>query len=75
MTLRSGPSTEVPAPRVLAFKKALLRYAEGAMVSSTVCSLHFNRPETERCIDQAMQFGPLAAVEPANLAPEHITAG
>jgi len=57
------------------FDKALLRHAEGAMVSSTVRSLHLHRPEIERRIDKALQFGPLATLGHANLALEHITAG
>lgn len=55
----------------------LLHYARGATVSSIARTLHTNRPKVERCIDKALQLGPLAALEdiprpgrPAQIPPE-----
>lgn len=57
--------------------KVLLHYARGATVSSIARVLHTNRPKVERCIDKALQLGPLAALEdiprpgrPAQIPPE-----
>lgn len=43
--------------------KILLAYAAGATVSALARRLHTNRPKIERCVDKALQLGPLAALE------------
>ncbi len=55
----------------------LLHYASGATVSAIARRLHTNRPKVERCIDKALQLGPLVALEdvprsgrPAQIPPE-----
>lgn len=57
--------------------KVLLQYARGATVSSIARGLRTNRPKVERCIDKALQWGALAALEdvsrpgrPAQIPPE-----
>lgn len=55
--------------------KILLAYAEGDSVSAIARMFHTNRPKIERCIDKALQLGPLAALEdlPGRGKPPSIT--
>jgi transposase len=55
----------------------MLGYAEGESVSAIARRLHTNRPRVERCLDKALQLGPLAALKdlprsgrPATITPE-----
>ncbi|MEA1910104.1 MAG: IS630 family transposase [Spirochaetota bacterium] len=43
--------------------KIILRYSEGETVSAIARELNTNRPKVERCIDKALQFGSLQALE------------
>ena len=53
----------------------LLGYAEGATISALARGLHTNRPRIERCVDKALQFGPLTALHdlPRPGRPRQIT--
>ncbi len=42
--------------------KIILRYEEGKTVSAIAREFNTNRPKVERCIDKALQFGPLQAL-------------
>jgi transposase len=55
--LRTASARTVERARVL------LRYAEGASVSSIARALDTNRPKIERCLDKALQIGPMAALD------------
>ena len=55
----------------------LLAYADGETVSAIARQLGTNRPKVERCIDKALQFGPLEALKdlpragrPPRITPE-----
>jgi transposase len=55
----------------------LLAYAAGESISAIARRLATNRPKIERCVDKALQIGPLAALEdlpgrgkPAAITPE-----
>lgn len=57
--------------------RMLLAYADGQCVSAIARTLRTNRPRVERCIDKALQVGPLAALDdlprpgkPASITPE-----
>jgi transposase len=43
--------------------KMILEYAQGQTVSEIARLLNTNRPKIERCIDKALQLGPLPALE------------
>ncbi len=43
--------------------KMMLSYASGETISSIARALQTNRPKVERCIDKALQLGPLTALE------------
>jgi len=53
----------------------MLDYAAGVTVAAIARRLHTNRPKVERCLDKALQFGPLAALEdlPRSGKPPKIT--
>lgn len=53
----------------------MLEYASGASVSEIARSLTTNRPRVERCLDKALQMGPLAALSdmPRQGRPAKIT--
>lgn len=55
-------STELPKKKV---DRAvmLLDYTEGYSISSIARKLLANRPKVERCIDKALRYGPLPALE------------
>lgn len=62
VTLESiSRSRSEPAHRVER-AKMMLSYAAGATISSIARALHTNRPKVERCIDKALQLGPLTAL-------------
>src|SRR5712692_9347646 len=42
--------------------RIMLGYADAESVSAIARRLHTNRPKVERCIDKALQLGPLAAL-------------
>jgi transposase len=55
----------------------MLAYADGEGISAIARRLHTNRPRVERCLDKALQLGPLAALKdlprsgrPATITPE-----
>ena len=54
----------------------LLAYAAGESISAIARRLGTNRPKIERCVDKALQIGPLAALEdlPGRGKPAAITA-
>lgn len=54
----------------------LLAYAAGESISAIARRLGTNRPKIERCVDKALQIGPLAALEdlPGRGKPATITA-
>jgi transposase len=54
----------------------LLAYAAGESISAMARRLGTNRPKIERCVDKALQIGPLAALEdlPGRGKPAAITA-
>jgi len=55
--------------------KILLAYAQGDSISGIAHQLGTNRPKIERCVDKALQLGPLAALEdlPGRGKPPSIT--
>lgn len=55
--------------------KILLAYARGDSISGIAHQLGTNRPKIERCVDKALQLGPLAALEdlPGRGKPPSIT--
>lgn len=68
---RGEPARRVERARIL------LSYAQGTTVSEIARRLHTNRPKVERCIDKALQFGSVSALEdvarpgrPAQIPPE-----
>ena len=68
---RTEPISRVERARML------VGYAEGETVSALARRLRTNRPRVERCIDKALQVGPLAALDdlprpgkPATITPE-----
>ena len=68
---RTAPAQRVERARIL------LAYASGATVSAIARALRTNRPKVERCLDKALQFGPLAALDdlqrsgrPPTITPE-----
>ena len=57
--------------------KMLLEYSQGSTVSAIARQLSTNRPKVERCIDKALQLGPLTALDdlprpgkPPKITPE-----
>jgi transposase len=56
--------------------RILLAYAAGESISAIARRLGTNRPKIERCVDKALQIGPLAALEdlPGRGKPAAITA-
>jgi transposase len=64
-----------PAQRVER-AQILLSYAAGESISAIARRLGTNRPKIERCVDKALQLGPLAALEdlPGRGKPATITA-
>lgn len=75
LTEKSRSRTE--AHQQVERSKILLAYADGASVSSIARRLNTNRPKVERCIDKALQLGPLAALvdlpgrgKPPSITPE-----
>ena len=68
---RTAPAQRVERARIL------LAYASGNTVSAIARALRTNRPKVERCLDKALQFGPLAALDdlqrsgrPPTITPE-----
>ena len=68
---RTAPAHRVERARIL------LAYASGETVSAIARALRTNRPKVERCLDKALQFGPLAALDdlqragrPPTITPE-----
>ena len=68
---RTAPLSQVERAQMM------LGYAEGESVSAIARQLHTNRPRVERCLDKALQLGPLAALKdlprsgrPATITPE-----
>jgi len=55
--------------------RMLLKYAAGESVSAVARALGTNRPRIERCLDKALQIGPLAALSdlPGRGHPTSIT--
>jgi transposase len=60
--------------------KALLKHSEGSTVSAIAKEFSTNRPKIERCIDKALQFGALSALDdlprsgkPAKISPKAVT--
>jgi len=53
----------------------LLGYATGETISALARRLHITRPRIERCVDKALQFGPLTALHdlPRRGRPRQIT--
>ena len=53
----------------------LLAYAEGATISAIARQLDTNRPKVERCLEKALELGPLAALDdlPRSGKPPTIT--
>jgi len=43
--------------------KMILKYSYNESISSIARQLSTNRPKVERCIDKALQLGPLAALD------------
>ena len=73
---RLAHSRTEPAQRV-ARAQILLAYAAGEPIHAMARRLGTNRPRIERCINKALQIGPLAALEdlpgrgkPAAISPE-----
>src|SRR5216684_4498134 len=66
---RTGPASHIERARIL------MGYADGETVSSIARRLRTNRPKVERCIDKALQLGPLAALDdlPRSGKPASIT--
>ena len=54
----------------------ILKYSYKGSISSIACQLSTNRPKIERCIDKALQLGPVAALDdlPRSGKPRTITA-
>lgn len=57
--------------------QVMLAYADGETVSAIARRMGTNRPKVERCIDKALQLGPVAALKdlpragrPATITPE-----
>lgn len=67
---RTAPASHVQRAQML------LAYATGATVAAIARGLRTNRPRVERCVDKALQLGPLAALEdlPRPGKPPKITA-
>src|SRR6266851_3314460 len=68
---RTEPVSRVERARML------VAYSDGETVSAIARRLRTNRPRVERCIDKALQVGPLAALDdlprsgkPATITPE-----
>lgn len=61
-TLESISRSRSEAVHQVERAKIMLRYAAGATISSIARALHTNRPKVERCIDKALQLGPLTAL-------------
>lgn len=55
-------SRSTPAVRVQRAKIVLL-YQKGETISSIACQMNTNRPLVERCLDKALEFGAMAALE------------
>lgn len=55
--------------------KMILEYSQGVSISAIARGLSTNRPKVERCIDKALQLGPLTALEdlPRSGKPPEIT--
>lgn len=55
--------------------KMILAYSQGATISSIAKQFATNRPKIERCIDKALQIGPLTALDdlPRSGKPPEIT--
>lgn len=54
---RSEPAQRVERARIL------LAFADGSSVSEIARELRVNRPKVERCIDKALELGPLASLK------------
>ena len=66
---RTEPKHRVDRARIL------LEYAAGESVSAVARALSTNRPRIERCLDKALQMGPMAALSdlPGRGHPTRIT--